>query len=326
LAEAIRWQVCEGELLQIIGRGRGVNRTAANPLAVLVLTDIPLPLPVDELVAWDVLAPSPADLMLSTGGVALESAADAARAYPDLWPSAEAAKKAFQRTSAGHSPIRELPKGECPALLRTTYQRVGQRIRPASAWIDVAAEPDPRAWLIERLGALAACDAPEPSSEARRVPRPSAPSTSAPSKPDPWDVATSAAPPVLHPPLPGEDLQQHRPPPAQAGLLAVIPGRHAVQTDPYPEPGSYEPDEEDLLPLELGTPLPAQAPGAWQADLRRRLAALPPPALRNDPISDFFIWEKYEAREAEVKAAWSVEWKAAWIAGRRLPPMEEGTI
>jgi putative DNA primase/helicase len=37
VAEAIRWQICEGELLQAIGRGRGVNRTAATPLVIDIL-------------------------------------------------------------------------------------------------------------------------------------------------------------------------------------------------------------------------------------------------------------------------------------------------
>jgi hypothetical protein len=47
-AEAARWQIAEGELVQIIGRGRGVNRTADDPLEVLLLTDTPVPLPVSE--------------------------------------------------------------------------------------------------------------------------------------------------------------------------------------------------------------------------------------------------------------------------------------
>ena len=31
MAEAVRWQICEGELVQAIGRARGVNRTACDP-------------------------------------------------------------------------------------------------------------------------------------------------------------------------------------------------------------------------------------------------------------------------------------------------------
>jgi putative DNA primase/helicase len=47
ISEALRWQACEAEVVQIIGRARGVNRTANNPVEILVLTDLPLPLPVE---------------------------------------------------------------------------------------------------------------------------------------------------------------------------------------------------------------------------------------------------------------------------------------
>ncbi len=40
LAEAIRWTVCEGELIQALGRGRGVNRTAEDALEIDLLTDV----------------------------------------------------------------------------------------------------------------------------------------------------------------------------------------------------------------------------------------------------------------------------------------------
>ena len=59
---------CEAEVVQIIGRARGVNRTADSPVDVLVLTDVPLPLPV-ELIDVATLDPSPADRMLAHGGV-----------------------------------------------------------------------------------------------------------------------------------------------------------------------------------------------------------------------------------------------------------------
>ena len=51
-AEAIRWSICEGELIQAMGRGRGVNRTAENPLQIDLLTDVVLPVTVAELIAW----------------------------------------------------------------------------------------------------------------------------------------------------------------------------------------------------------------------------------------------------------------------------------
>ena len=58
VAEAIRWQACEGELVQIIGRGRGINRTAANPLDVFVLGNTVLPMPVTKLLSADDIDPT----------------------------------------------------------------------------------------------------------------------------------------------------------------------------------------------------------------------------------------------------------------------------
>lgn len=148
IAEAIRWQICEGELVQIIGRARAVNRTAANPVDVLVLTDIPLPVPVDELVGWDSMEPSMADLMLSAGGVVLNNHGDIATAYRDMWPTREAVKKAAQRERLGTFPHRELLKGECPQPpCRVTYRRAGPGCSPAVALVDLEVEPDPRVWL-----------------------------------------------------------------------------------------------------------------------------------------------------------------------------------
>ena len=43
-ADAVR-ELADGvKLVQIIGRGRGVNRTADNPLDMLAMTDVPLPM------------------------------------------------------------------------------------------------------------------------------------------------------------------------------------------------------------------------------------------------------------------------------------------
>jgi putative DNA primase/helicase len=50
LAERVRASIAEGELLQTVGRGRGLNRTADRPLEVVLLGNVPVPgLAVDEL-------------------------------------------------------------------------------------------------------------------------------------------------------------------------------------------------------------------------------------------------------------------------------------
>ncbi len=156
LAEAIRWQICVGELVQIVGRGRGVNRTAANPLDVLVMCDVPLPLPVAETMPAAALDPNLADHMQAAGGVTFENPAHAARAYPDMWPNAEAAKKALQRERTGTFPYKKLLIGECPPpLAQVAYQLAGPGQKPAMCWCDPEVVPNPAAWLAARLGPMA---------------------------------------------------------------------------------------------------------------------------------------------------------------------------
>jgi hypothetical protein len=139
--------------------------------------------------------------MLAEGGVALEDAADAARAYPALWPSRdgtagspEAAKKAFQRAGGrcGTFPLRESPKGDCPAprrhLRTVTYQRAGAGRRPAAAAFDPTLVPDPRAWLAARLGPLARCEVAAAAAPEADPPRAQAlppPAPDRPAAPDP---------------------------------------------------------------------------------------------------------------------------------------------
>jgi putative DNA primase/helicase len=171
IAEAVRWQICEGQLVQIIGRARGVNRTKADPVKMLVLTDVPLPMPTDRTITAKEIDPSPGDLMLAAGGIAFESSADAAAAYPQLWESARAAEKALERAISGaETDISELVSSytglsasapEIPhlPLRRIRYQKDGQRQRPAVAWADLSVCPDPRARLTELFGELALYDA-----------------------------------------------------------------------------------------------------------------------------------------------------------------------
>jgi len=97
LVEAIRWTICEGELIQALGRGRGINRTAMDPLEIDLLSDVVLPIAVEQVLQWREIRPNRLDAMAASG-VVLDNAADMARAFPDLWPSYEAAKKETQRT------------------------------------------------------------------------------------------------------------------------------------------------------------------------------------------------------------------------------------
>jgi len=94
--EAVRWAICEAGLVQAIGRGRGVNRTAGNPLQVDILTNVVVPIEVDEVTTWDRIQPGAAQVMRAAGAVPL-GYADMAAAYPDLFPSADAARMTLTR-------------------------------------------------------------------------------------------------------------------------------------------------------------------------------------------------------------------------------------
>lgn len=104
-AETIRAAICDDELIQAIGRGRGVNRIAGNPLEVHVLADVALPLVHDSLIPWDVAAPDIVQRML-LAGVAVDGPRDAAALHPTIFANEKQAEKAFERAAFNrHSPM-----------------------------------------------------------------------------------------------------------------------------------------------------------------------------------------------------------------------------
>lgn len=154
MAEAVRWSICEGELIQAIGRGRGVNRTAASALEIDLLTDVALPVTVDALVSWSELRPTRRDLM-ALAGIVLENAADRATCFPDLWLTRDAAKKDGQRKGT-NCYYRDLYNSKMsPSSAEVTYQPAGAGHRDRTARVDLDRIPDPEAWLTSRVGPLA---------------------------------------------------------------------------------------------------------------------------------------------------------------------------
>lgn len=157
IAEAVRWSICEGELIQAIGRGRGVNRTADTPLEIDLMTDVVLPVTVDALVVWSDLRPTRRDLM-ALAGIVLENAADMAACFPDLWPSAAAARQDRSR-NVTNCYYRDLYNSQMShSSAEVTYRPAGPGHRARTARVDLARISDPEAWLTYRLGPLAQCD------------------------------------------------------------------------------------------------------------------------------------------------------------------------
>ncbi|WP_428489563.1 hypothetical protein [Rhodopila sp.] len=173
MCEAIRWQIVVGEIVQIIGRGRGVNRKETNPVYILAMVGCPIPMPVNSVISYRDLEPSPLGLMVAAGGLAPTSPTDAASAYPTLWDTPNAAQLAFQRweTEVGtKTPISR------HSLYNTSYWRMtgdasdlsqplhsveyrvtGNGREPTVAYYDPDLVQDPAAWLSDRVGKLDWC-------------------------------------------------------------------------------------------------------------------------------------------------------------------------
>ena len=171
-AEAVRWAICEGGLMQAIGRGRAVNRTAKNPLQIDILTHVPVPLVTDELITWELTQPTLAETMHARGAVPL-TYGDMAKAYPDLFDAGgEAARKALGRENPGQTPIEKYLIGVCPGFLAIEYRRKGSRGPASKLLYDPARVPDPFAWLTEHVGTVELTAEPQPL---KRKPRQRAP-------------------------------------------------------------------------------------------------------------------------------------------------------
>jgi hypothetical protein len=92
-------QVRERETAQAIDRLRLIHRT--RPARVIVLSNVVLDLTVDRLTTWREIMPTRLEQAAARGLAVPLSATELHRCFPDLWPSAEAAKKDLQRSERG---------------------------------------------------------------------------------------------------------------------------------------------------------------------------------------------------------------------------------
>jgi putative DNA primase/helicase len=141
--ESVRMMICEHELLQAIGRARGVNRTGETPLDIDLLFNVCLPrISVDGVVSWKVPT-----LLLETAhneGVVLTSVVDLMKAWPDLWPNHNVADRTL-RTGVP----------DLPGFVPVPYQLVGAKMNERLAYFDLTVVPYPMSWIEERLGPVA---------------------------------------------------------------------------------------------------------------------------------------------------------------------------
>jgi len=139
--ETVRFQIHEAELVQALGRARGVNRTMANPLDVDLLFDTPIPITVDQVERWQ-----PPNLLIETAidGVMLTSPRDLVKLWPTLWPNRKLAFRTLQQgvpTLPGFEPVE--------------YQLAGAKMKKRVGYFNLTLIPDPHSWLKEKLGPLA---------------------------------------------------------------------------------------------------------------------------------------------------------------------------
>lgn len=83
-SQAVHQAIYDSGVVQALGRGRGLNRSAANPLDIYVFGNLPLPVPVEEIARWRPLSRL---RELIGDGIVPANAADLVRFVGHLFPS-----------------------------------------------------------------------------------------------------------------------------------------------------------------------------------------------------------------------------------------------
>ena len=178
-AEGVSAAITDAEVVQAIGRARGINRTAEDPVRVWIMADVVTPLVVDELLDWRDLAPSAVERM-ACRGVVLASPADAHAAYRDLFSTPKAAEHALKRAGVGKgdfppNPLRiSLLRGMgAKSVLGFSYRPPGRGQQTRRGWARPDMDPeDVWRWLEGHLGELAVFQPDDPPPDPPPVPHP----------------------------------------------------------------------------------------------------------------------------------------------------------
>jgi hypothetical protein len=150
IAEALRWLITEGQLIQAIGRLRPHRRDA--PCRLDIITDVPLPIVVNEKVQWGDVKPGAVGAM-ALQGVILTNVSDAQRAFG----LKEWVARGVGGFSKGNLPVRETT--ESSPVRKFTYQKDGQGQKPCEGFMlpdIIGGQEALRTWLEAKLGPLAA--------------------------------------------------------------------------------------------------------------------------------------------------------------------------
>jgi len=294
LVEAARWTIAEGAVIQAIGRARGVRRREDNPVRVVLLGSMPLPLTVTEAVTWETFKPSRLKVAIAEAAMAGQALplakADLAAARRDIWQTAAKADhdlRGVKRETLIYPPYKQ------SALYSAHYWKPGT-FRPSLALVPAAGG---QAALEAVLGVkLMRFEWLEQPPAAEQAP-----------KAEPQPVAKPAPPPepmatimVLGDAPPFDPIPATPPPPPQRDILLL----RVLSRDTGPEADTLQ----DVTPV---------TPDARQrlASLDRRLFHVRPPRPSNDGLNAVRI-AHWQDRCAEAR-------REHWRGDLREAPMAD---
>jgi putative DNA primase/helicase len=137
-------------------------------VAIDILTDVCLPITVDEAMTWETaIAGCGGWWQMAAEGVVLTSATDMARAFPAIWPNLKAAQRDppppdFRDSSLYNSFYKGFCPSNSPPWSVISYRPAGRGQQTRRAAFDPSIVGNPRAWLEERLGPLVHFEAAQP--------------------------------------------------------------------------------------------------------------------------------------------------------------------
>jgi hypothetical protein len=151
MAQRLLESTRDGEVWQAVGRPRAVNRS--EEVVVHLLSDAVMPCPVELADVWDEAKQekeNPFARMLDAGGMAFASAAHAARAYPEMWRSKQAASKILTGQLSLYKTLYIREVDQSCALTELEY-RIPRAKDFCIVLVDMCRHPDAVAALLDVL-------------------------------------------------------------------------------------------------------------------------------------------------------------------------------
>jgi putative DNA primase/helicase len=117
IVNAVRESKTEGEIIQAIGRARAIRRDENNPLEILILTNVPLPIPLDLITDWNSVVPTSFETLLSKIKVMPLAYNELKRMHPEQFSTIKKARVAVNGFYDRYSSIKKVAKSNLSAFL-----------------------------------------------------------------------------------------------------------------------------------------------------------------------------------------------------------------